>query len=98
MAARGSTWSDEKVKELLSIWGEKKVQLELDGAKRKAPIHEKIAQALQEKGFNRDSEQCKTKIKSLKRVYRPIKDHHNKTGNDKKKCQYYDEMDAILGH
>ena len=78
MAARGSTWSDEEVKELLSIWREKEVQNELDGAKRKAPIHETIAQGLQEKGFNRDSEQCKTKMKNLKRLYRPIKDQNRK--------------------
>ena len=33
MAARGSTW--EEVKVLLAIWGDEKVQKELDGPKRK---------------------------------------------------------------
>ena len=63
MAARGTTWSEEEVKVLLAIWGDEKVQCELDGAKRKHPLHEKIAKQLNEKGYHRDAEQVKTKIK-----------------------------------
>ena len=43
MAARGSTWGEEVVKVLLTIWGDEKVQKELDGPKRKPLLHEKIA-------------------------------------------------------
>ena len=31
-------------------------------------------------------------------MYRPIKDHNNKTGNEKKTAQFYEELDEILGH
>ena len=93
MAARGSTWGEEEVKVLLAIWGDEKVQKEVDGPKRKPLLHEKIAKKLQEHGYNRDAEQCK-----IKSTYRPIKDHNNKSGNDKKTSQFYEQLDAVLGH
>ena len=36
--------------------------------------------------------------KKIKSTYRPIKDHNNKSGNDKKTSQFYEQLDAILGH
>ena len=65
MAARGSTWGEE-VKVLLAIWGDEKVQKELDEPKRKPLLYEKIAKKLQEHGYNRDAEQCKIKRKKIK--------------------------------
>ena len=97
MASRGSTWGEE-VKALLEIWGDEQIQSKFDGAKRKQPLHEKIARELKAKGYNRDVEQIKTKIKNLRSMYRSIKDHNNKSGNDKKTGQFYEELDAILGH
>ena len=96
--SRGTTWGEDEVKVLLEIWGDEKIQSEMDGAKRKHPLHEKIATKMKTKGYNRDADQIKTKIKNLKSTYRSIKDHNNKTGNDKKTSQFYDELDAILGH
>ena len=34
---------------------------------------------MKEKGFSRDAEQCKAKIKNLKTEYRQVKDNNNKT-------------------
>ena len=34
----GSAWSDEEIKALLSIWGDSKVQDELDGAVRNKTV------------------------------------------------------------
>ena len=82
MASRGSTWGEE-VKALLEIWGDEQIQSKFDGARHTQPLHEKIARELKAKGYNRDVEQIKTKIKNLKSMYRPIKDHNNKSGNDK---------------
>ena len=98
MANRGTVWGEEEVRVLISIWGDEKIQDELDGPRRKQSLHEAIAKELQKKGFNRDAEQCKIKIKNLKSQYRPIKDHNNKSGNDKKTFKFFDELDIILGH
>ena len=86
------------MKALLEIWGDERIQSTFDGAKRKQPMHGKIARELKAKGYNRDVEQIKTKMKNLKSMYHSIKDHNNKSGNDKKTGQFYEELDAILGH
>ncbi|XP_031777077.1 uncharacterized protein LOC116415820 [Nasonia vitripennis] len=33
---------------------------------------------------------------SLKRAYKKIKDHNAQSGNDKKTCSYYDELDELF--
>ena len=53
---------------------------------------------MKEKGFNRDAEQCKAKIKNLKTEYRQAKDNNNKSGRGRKTFKHYDELDAVLGH
>ena len=53
---------------------------------------------MKEKGFSRDAEQCKAKIKNLKTKYRQVKDNNNKTGRGRKTFKYYDELDVVLGH
>ena len=73
MASRGTTWGEDEVKVLLEIWSDEKIQNELDGAKRKHPLHEKIARELKTRGYNRDADEIKTKIKNLKSTYRSIK-------------------------
>ena len=97
-SSRGVSWEEAETTTLIAIWGDIKIQEELDGAKKKKLVYDKIATLMREKGYNRDSEQCKTKIKNLKSTYRSIKDHNNKSGNDKKTWPFYDQMDAVLGH
>ena len=65
--SRGSLWSDEEVRALIAIWGEANVQEELDGAVRNKVVYQDISRKLQEQGYNREWEQCKTKIKKFKR-------------------------------
>ena len=96
MASHGTTWVEVKV--LLEMWEDERIQSKFDGAKCKQPLHKKIARELKAKEYNRDVEQIKTKIRNLKSMYCSIKDHNNKSGNDKKTGQFYEELDAILGH
>ena len=95
---RGTTWADKEVKALLTIWGDSKIQEELDGAVRNKVVFETIAKKLQEQGYERDWKQCRTKIKNLKIKYREIKDHNGETGRGRKTCKFYKELDRILGH
>ena len=71
--SRGVSWSDDEVKALLAIWGEDKVQEELDGAVRNKVVFVGIAKKMRELGYERDWQQCKVKIKNLKNIYRDIK-------------------------
>ena len=96
--SRGVSWSDDEVKALLAIWGEDKVQEELDGAVRNKVVFVGIAKKMRELGYERDWQQCKVKIKNLKSIYRDIKDHNGETGRGRKTCKFYKELDEILGH
>ena len=96
--SRGSSWSDNEVRALISIWGEDRIQEELDGAVRNQAIFSSIAKKMEEKGYDRDWLQCRNKIKNLKKEYRQIKDHNGQTGRGRKTCKFYKELDGILGH
>ena len=69
MSNRGTPCSDEEVRALIAIWGESNVQEELDGAVRNKVVFQDISKKMLEQGRNRDWEQCRTKIKNLKKEY-----------------------------
>ena len=77
-------WSDNEVKALIPIWGEANVQEELDGAIRNEVVYLNISRKMKEQGYDRDSQQCRTKNrKSEKRDYNydnKISQWSNKTG------------------
>ena len=50
----------------LAIWGESNIQEELDDAVRNKVVYQEISEKLQQQGYCRDWEQCRTKIKNLK--------------------------------
>ena len=74
------------------------MQEELDGAVRNKVVFQDISKKMQEQGCNRDWEQCRTKIKNLKKEYRIVKDNNGETGRGRKTCRFYRELDSILGH
>lgn len=97
-ANRGTVWADKEVKALLAVWGDGKIQEELDGAVRNKAVFERIAKQLQEQGYERDWKQCRAKIKNLKTKYKDVKDSNGETGRGRKTCKFYEELDRILGH
>ena len=52
--SRGVSWSDNEIKALISIWGEDKVQEELDGAIRNKVIFVTHAKKMKDLGYDRD--------------------------------------------
>jgi phosphoribosylaminoimidazole carboxylase/phosphoribosylaminoimidazole-succinocarboxamide synthase len=92
---RGTTWTDKEVKALLAIWGDSKIQEELDGAVRNQVVFKRIAQKLSAQGIQRDWKQCRVKVKNL---YREIKDNNGKTGRGRQSCKFFNKLDEILGH
>ena len=63
----------EEVKALLAIWGDSKIQEELDGAVRNQVVFQHIAKQLKEQRIQRDWKQCHAKVKNLKTKYREVK-------------------------
>ena len=98
MNSRGTVWSNAEVKALIAVWGEGNVQEELDGAVRNKQVFQDISKKLHQLGYNRDWEQCRNKIKNLKKQCRLVKDHKSETGRGRKTCLFYSELDCILGH
>ena len=95
----GSSWSDNEVRALISIWGEDNIQEELDGAVRNQVLfNNNIATKMHEKGYERDWQQCRTKMKNITKEYRQTKDHNGQTRRGRKVCKFYRERDSILGH
>ena len=94
---RSLTWDEEEVIQLIHIWADERIQQQLDGCRQKWPIFEKMAKTLAEAGFTPTFSQVREKIKQLKQNYKKIKDNKNKSGNSRKTCKYFEELDKILG-
>ncbi|XP_057192657.1 ATP-dependent (S)-NAD(P)H-hydrate dehydratase isoform X2 [Triplophysa rosa] len=97
-ATRGFLWSDMETRALLNIWGEHDVQTALDGNFRNSHVYRDIANRLCELGFDRTPDQCRIRVKSLKRQYYQAKEGSKKNGQYHKMCKFYDEMENILSN
>uniref|UniRef100_F6R5B7 ATP-dependent (S)-NAD(P)H-hydrate dehydratase n=1 Tax=Monodelphis domestica TaxID=13616 RepID=F6R5B7_MONDO len=95
---RGFLWSDLETRALLGIWGKADVQSALEGNFRNGHVYRDVACRLGEMGFDRTPEQCRIRIKGLKRQYYQTKDGLQKNGHARKICKYYNEMDRILSY
>ncbi|KAJ8246618.1 hypothetical protein GJAV_G00253520 [Gymnothorax javanicus] len=95
---RGFLWSDLETRALLEIWGEQDVQTALDGNFRNSHVYRDVAGRLAEMGFERTPEQCRIRVKSLKRQYFQAKEGPKKNGQYQKIFKFYDEMERILSN
>lgn len=51
---------------------------------------EKVAKELKVKGHDVTGPQCSSKLRSLKKTYKSIKDHNSKSGNDRRTWQFFE--------
>ncbi|XP_051477622.1 1-aminocyclopropane-1-carboxylate synthase-like protein 1 isoform X3 [Apus apus] len=92
---RGSNWSDPEVVELLQLWADESVQVELESCLRNQHVFNRIAEVLREKGIHRTGDQCREKIKKMKLEYRRIKDN-SKAPRGGRTWKFYEVMDRVL--
>ncbi|CAH2084224.1 unnamed protein product [Euphydryas editha] len=59
-------------------------------------VWEKVAKELKVKGHDVTGPQCSSKLRSLKKSYKSIKDHNSKSGNDRRTWQFFDIMEEIF--
>lgn len=90
---RGSNWTDQEIVELLQLWSEDSIQIELESSLRNQRVFDCIALILREKGMFRTGDQCREKIKKMKLEYRRIKDNHKS-----RSWKFYDVMDQVLAN
>ena len=92
-----SSWKDEEVYKLIKLWGEDTIQAQLEGCKHNREVYEKIAKAMKEAGYNKNTEQCREKAKKLKAEYRKVRDKNKQTGNKRKTWKFMEALDEVLG-
>ncbi|XP_067423594.1 uncharacterized protein [Emydura macquarii macquarii] len=94
---RAPAWSRPEVLDLIQLWGEESVLLQLRARKRNLDIYGRISQGMLEKGHQRDAQQCRIKIKELRQTYQKARDANSCSGSTPKTFRFYDEVHAILG-
>ncbi|XP_064800216.1 ATP-dependent (S)-NAD(P)H-hydrate dehydratase-like isoform X2 [Oncorhynchus masou masou] len=96
-STRGFLWSDVETRTLLNIWGERDIQTALGGNFRNSHVYRDVARRLGIMGFERTPEQCRVRIKSLKRQFILAKEGNLRNdGQYQKICKFYDAMETIL--
>ncbi|EMP42435.1 Zinc finger and SCAN domain-containing protein 29 [Chelonia mydas] len=86
-----------EVLDLIAVWGDESVLSELHSKRRNAKIFEKISKSMKDRGYNRDPQQCRVKLKELRQTYQKTTDANACSGSELQTCRFYDELHAILG-
>jgi hypothetical protein len=105
MASRGRIWTEEEIAALLAIWGDESIQRKLRGKVRNTVPYKAIAEDLGRQGFHRDFNQCREKIKALKKRYKEVVDAQRRSGagvDSDDECplgfRWFKEIDNIEGN
>lgn len=93
---RGSNWSHPEVAELLQLWADESVQIELESCLRNQHVFNRIAEILHRRGIFRTGDQCREKIKKMKLEYRRIKENQNGSVRGGRAWKFYEVMDRVL--
>ncbi|XP_065452885.1 myb/SANT-like DNA-binding domain-containing protein 2 [Chrysemys picta bellii] len=93
---RAPAWTVREVLDLIAIWGEDSVLAELRSKRRNAKTFEKISKGMMERGHNRDSDQCRVKVKELRQAYQKTKEANGRSGSMPRTCRFYAELHAVL--
>ncbi|XP_065434907.1 uncharacterized protein LOC135977568 isoform X2 [Chrysemys picta bellii] len=96
-AKRAPAWSNDELLDLISVWGEEAVQSQLRSSCRNYDTFGKVSKDMMERGHDRDTLQCRIKVKELQSAYRKARDANGHSGAPPAICQFYKELDAIFG-
>ena len=91
------TWSTNSIKLLISL------RRENDGMFSKGKVRKNVAWQRIAEQFNATSsvkvtgEQCSNKWKKLEEKFKKVREHNDKTGNDRKECDFQEELAEFFG-
>ncbi|XP_050822147.1 zinc finger and SCAN domain-containing protein 29-like [Gopherus flavomarginatus] len=94
---RAPAWSNGKLLDLISVWGEEAVQSQLRSSRRNYDTFGQVSKAILERGHDRDALQCRVKVKELQSAYCKAREGNRRSGAAPTTCRFYKELDAILG-
>lgn len=95
---RGVAWLQSEVNALLDIWAGQEIQEQLAGRLHNMCIYEKISRKLKELGFNRTGEQCREKIKKLRRDYKTVLQKNYSPAYARRLLGFYDKVQRLFGN
>ena len=105
MAEKGHVWTDAETRLLLEIWSQDTIQRQLKGAFRNVNVFAQVVEELRKSGYHRTVQQCRIKIKSLKKKYKGVVDRARRSGagneSDKEEdlpsdFAYFSQIDAVM--
>ena len=96
---RSPNWSDAEIRFLIETWKDHHPISKRQNSAVWESIARELNSLLREQGLTsiRTAAQCKSKIKNLEDEYKRVKDHNNKSGNDRESFTYYEELNEMLG-
>ncbi|XP_044888778.1 uncharacterized protein LOC123378731 [Mauremys mutica] len=89
-------WNTAELLDLISIWREESVQSQLQVTHRNRDTNGQISRGLCKKDYDRDTQQCRAKIKELRWAYHKAQDENHHSSGAPKTCRFYKELNAIL--
>ncbi|KAH0621564.1 hypothetical protein JD844_022986, partial [Phrynosoma platyrhinos] len=95
---RGIAWSHAEILELLSVWGDERIQRELHANHRNHNIYAELSAKLRDKGIHRSVPEIRNKCKTLKSDYNKVTNHNKISGNAPATCLFFNELDRFLRH
>nr|XP_048705957.1 myb/SANT-like DNA-binding domain-containing protein 2 [Caretta caretta] len=70
---------------------------ELRSKRQNAKTFQKISKAMRDRGYSRDTTQCRVKLKELRQAYQKTKESNRRSGTEPQTYRFYAELHAILG-
>nr|XP_048697330.1 zinc finger and SCAN domain-containing protein 29-like [Caretta caretta] len=96
-ARKSPARSNGKVLDLISVWGQEAVQSQLCSSHRNYDTFRQISRDMMERGHDRDTQQCRVKVKELWNAYHKAREANSCSGAAPATCRFYKDLDAILG-
>ncbi|XP_074794936.1 uncharacterized protein LOC141977379 [Natator depressus] len=93
---RAPAWTEREVRDLIAVWGDESVLSELCSKRQNAQTFEKISKGMKDRGYNRDLQQYRVKLKELRQAYQKTREANGRSGSEPQTCCFYDELHAIL--
>ncbi|EMP26356.1 Zinc finger and SCAN domain-containing protein 29 [Chelonia mydas] len=94
---KSPAWSNAELLDLISIWEEESVQSQLCSSHKNYDTYGQISQCMTERSHDRDTLQCRVKVKELRNAYHKVREANHRSGAAPMSCQFYKELDTILG-
>lgn len=87
----GTVWTPDEVGVLLSLWAQESVQERLESRREDERVYAQLSSELATQGFDKTTNQCRTKIRLLEQEYGRIKEEKAQ------KSSWFAVMDKIHG-